>query len=115
MLTYTQKGDYLLPNLKLPEQKTVHIGVWGKRHAEYLKANHRVLYYNLLTSCKLSSYLSDIDAQAQELFDSIVQSLAEQENVTEELKATNQMLWVQKMNNISNRAMEVVCTDIIFQ
>ena len=112
--TYRQVGDYLLPNITLPEEETVHIGIWGQRHKRYLKQNHRVLYMNLLTSGKLNSYLADIDNQAEEMFSRLVKQLAEKENVTEKLKAENQMLWVQKMNNIRNRATEVVNAEIIY-
>ena len=113
--TYTQVGDYLLPNLSLPaEEKETNIGVWAMRHKRYLKQNHKVRYYNLLTSGKLNSYLVDIEQQAQDLFSRLVKDLAEKENVTENLKATDQMLWVRKMNNIRNRATEIVNADIIY-
>lgn len=113
--TYTQVGDYMLPDL-LPaeEEKEANIGVWAMRHKRYLKQNHKVRYYNLLTSGKLNSYLADIEQQAQDLFLWLVKELAEKENVNEELKAENLMLWVQKMNNIRNRAIEVVNTKLIF-
>ncbi len=113
--TYTQVGDYKLPDL-LPaeEEKEANIGIWGMRHKRYLKQNHKVRYYNLLTSGKLNSYLADIEQQAQDLFLWLVKELAEKENVNEELKAENLMLWVQKMNNIRNRAIEVVNTKLIF-
>ena len=113
--TYTQVGDYFLPNLKLPEEeKQANIGVWGMRHKRFLKENHRVLYANLMTSGKLVAYLDDIEQQATAMFLRLVKELAEKENVTEELKATDQMLWVQKMNNIRNRATEIVNAEIIF-
>ncbi len=113
--TYTQVGDYMLPDL-LPaeEEKEANIGVWGMRHKRYLKQNHKVRYYNLLTRGELNSYLADIEQQAQQLFLRLVKELAEQENVTEELKSTDMMLWVQKMNNIRNRATEVVNVDLIY-
>lgn len=113
--TYTQVGDYMLPDL-LPaeEEKETNIGIWAMRHKRYLKQNHKVLYYNLLTSGKLNSYLTDIEQQAQNLFSRLVKDLAEKENVTEELKSTDMMLWVQKMNNIRNRATEIVNLDLIF-
>ena len=113
--TYTQVGDYYLPDLKLPEEeKQANIGVWGMRHKRFLKENHRVLYANLITSGKLVAYLDDIEQQATAIFLRLVKELAEKENVTEELKATDQMLWVQKMNNIRNRATEIVNAEIIF-
>ena len=113
--TYVRQGDYNLPCLSLPTEKgSKPVGVWGQRHKRYLKQNHKVLYYNLLTSGKLNSYLVDIEQQAQQLFLRLVKDLAEKENVTEELKSTNMMLWVQKMNNIRNRATEIVNTELIF-
>lgn len=113
--TYTQVGDYMLPDL-LPaeEEKEANIGVWGMRHKRYLKQHHKVRYYNLLTSGKLNSYLADIEQQAQQLFLRQVKDLAEKENVTEELKATDMMLWVRNMNNIRNRATEIVCAELIY-
>ena len=113
--TYTQVGDYMLPDL-LPaeEEKEANIGVWGMRHKRYLKQHHKVRYYNLLTSGKLNSYLVDIEQQAQDLFSRLVKDLAEKENVTEELKASDMMLWVQKMNNIRNRATEIINVELIY-
>ena len=113
--TYTRVGDYYLPNLKLPEEeKQANIGVWGMRHKRFLKENHRVLYANLMTSGKLVAYLDDIEQQATVMFLRLVKELAEKENVTEELKAADQMLWVQKMNNIRNRATEIVNSELIY-
>lgn len=113
--TYTRVGDYYLPDLKLPEEeKQANIGVWGMRHKRFLKENHRVLYTNLMTSGKLVAYLNDIEQQAIDMFLRLVKELAENENVTEKLKAENQMLWVQKMNNIRNRATEIVNAELIF-
>lgn len=111
--TYTQVGDYMLPDLLPAEEETNNIGVWAIRHKRYLKQNHKVRYYNLLTSGKLNSYLADIEQQAQDLFLRLVKDLAEKENITEELKSTDMMLWVQKMNNIRNRATEIVNNDLI--
>ena len=113
--TYTQVGDYMLPDL-LPaeEEKETNIGVWAMRHKRYLKQNHRVLYHNLLTSGKLNSYLADIEQQAQHLFSRLVNDLAEKENVTEELKATDMMLWIRKMNNIRNSSTEIVNSELIY-
>ena len=113
--TYTRVGDYYLPDLKLPkEEKQANIGVWGMRHKRFLKENHRVLYTNLMFSGKLVAYLDDIEQQATAMFLRLVKELAEKENVTEELKATDQMLWVQKMNNIRNRATEIVNVELIY-
>ena len=113
-ITYTLQGDYLLPDLKLPEQPKVEIGIWGKRHLRYLKNHHPIIYTNLLTSCRLTAYLADIDQEATEMFDRLVIQLAEHEVVTEQLKAKNPMLWVRKMNNIRNRVEEIINQDIIF-
>ena len=113
--TYTQVSDYLLPNLSLPaEEKETNIGVWAMRQKRYLKRNHKVRYYNLLTSGKLDSYLADIEEQAEKMFSELVKSLVKEEKVTEELKATDMMLWVQKMNNIRNRATEIVNEQVIY-
>ena len=114
--TYTQVGDYMLPDLSLQAEieTQAHIGVWAMRHKRYLKQNHKVRYYNLLTSGKLDSYLAGIEEQAQNLFSRLVKDLAEKENVTEKLKSDNPMLWVQKMNNIRNRATEIVNEQVIY-
>ena len=106
--------DYYLPCLTLPEQPKVEIGIWGKRHLRYIKQYHKIRYTNLLTSCKLTAYLADIDKHTEEMFFRLVKQLAEKEDVTEQLKAENQMLWVRKMNNISNRATEIVNADLIY-
>lgn len=112
--TYTQVGDYLIPNLRLPEQQGQLIGVWGQRHARYLKQYHKIIYMNLLTSGKLNDYLVDIENQAENLFLQLVKQLAESENITEELKAKDQMEWVTQMNNVYNRAREIVNSKLIF-
>ena len=112
--TYTLQGDYRLPNLTLPAEETRSIGVWGQRRLRYLKQNHKVLYYNLLTSGKLHSHLADTEEQAQELFSRLVRELAEKEGVTEQLKATDQTAWVRRMNNIRSRATEVVNSEVVF-
>ncbi len=113
--TYTQGGDHMLPDLLPTEEETeANIGIWGMRHKRYLKQNHKVHYYNLLTSGKLNSYLTDIEQQTQNLFLRLVKDLAEKENVTEELKESDMMLWVQKMNNIRNRATEIVNAELIY-
>ena len=113
--TYTQVGNYLLPDLKLPEEeKQANIGVWGMRHKRFLKENHRVLYSNLMTSGKLVTYLDDIEQQATAMFLRLVKELAEKEGVSEELKADNQMEWVARMNNIRSRATEIINTELIY-
>ena len=112
--TYTQIGDYFLPDLKLPEEETKPIGIWGQRHRRYLQEYKRATYTTLLTSGKLNGYLADIDEQAEKLFFRPVKHMAERESVTEQLKADNQLEWVQKMNCIRNSAMEIVNTDLIY-
>ena len=97
-ISYTQQGDYLLPDLRLPEQPKVEIGIWGKRHLKYIENYRPILYTNLLTSCKLTAYLADIDKQAEDMYFRLVNQLAKQEGVNEQLKAENQMLWVRKMS-----------------
>ena len=113
--SYSQQGDYLLPTLTLPDENQRQISVWAMRHRRYLKSSHRVLYYNLLTSSKLDNYLADVEERAKNLFEQTVKSLAEQEQVTEKLKAENMMFWVQKMNNIRNRATEIVNEQVIYK
>lgn len=97
---YTMQGDYRLPNLIPPTEEEHPIGVWGQRRLNYLKHHRKVLYYNLLTSGKLYSHLADIEEQAQDLFSRLVKEHAEKEGITEQLKATDQMKWVQKMSRI---------------
>ena len=113
-INYTQQGEYLLPDLKLPEQPKVEIGIWGKRHERFIKQHHKLRYFNLLTSGTLAAYLADIDREAAEMYDRLVLQLARQEGITEQLKADNQMLWVQRMNNIRNRAAEIVNSELIY-
>ena len=113
-ITFTQQGDYLLPDLKLPEQPKVEIGVFGQRHKRYLQEHHRLIYFNLLTSCKLAAYLADIDSQANEMYDLLVRQLYEKENLTEQLKAENPMKWTRKMNAIRLTAAEIVNREIIY-
>ena len=112
-LWYELQGDYYLPCLKLPEEPELHIGVWGQRHRRYLKTYRKALYTSLLTSGKLNSYLADIDRQSEERFSRLVKQMAEAESVNEKLKSTDQMVWVRKLNNIRNRATEIVNTEII--
>ena len=113
--TYTQVGDYHFPDLELPEEEQQPIGVWGQRHRRYLKEHRRATYATLLTSGKLNSYLANIDRQAEEMFLRLVKQMAEAEGVTEKLKAGNQMEWVGRMNNIRNRAMEIMDSELIYR
>lgn len=112
--TYTMQGDYRLPNLILPTEEERSIGVWGQRRLNYLKNHRKVLYYNLLTSGKLHSHLADIEEEAQDLFSRLVKEYAEKEGITEQLKATDQMKWVQSMNNILTQAVEYVGEELIY-
>ncbi len=111
---YTRQGDYCLPNLTLPTEEERPIGVWGQRRLNYLKHHRKVLYYNLLTSSKLHSHLADVEEQSQELFLQLLKEYAEKEGVTEQLKATDQMGWVQRINNIRERVIETVYSDVVF-
>lgn len=113
-ITYTGQGDYNLPNLTLPKQDNREIGIWGARRRRYLKNHHRILYYNLLTSCKIHDHLADINEEATEMYEQLVEKLAKAENITEQLKAENQMLWVQRINSIRNRVTEIVNSELIF-
>lgn len=112
--TYRQAGDYILPNLELVAEQDTYIGVWGERHRRFLKLHHRVRYYNLLTAGTMGGYLADLDQRADKMFTDLVKSLAENEGVTEKLKAAAPMERVQKMNNIHNRATEIVNAEMIF-
>lgn len=112
--TYSEVNGYLIPNLELPKQEQQPIGVWGQRHARHLKEHRKVFYVNLLTSGKLNSHLVEIDEQAEKLFSQLVKEMAKKQGVTEQLKTSNSMLWVGKMNAIRNAAMEVVNSEMIF-
>ena len=114
-LWYELQGDYYIPCLVLPAEKEErHIGVWGQRHLRYIRKHKKFLYTELLTSGRLNDYLAELDEEAEEMFSRLVKQLAEKEGVTEVLKAENQMLWVQKVNNLRNAAMEIVSSDLIY-
>ena len=113
-ISYTLVGDVYIPNL-VSTDTNYEIGCWGRKHKVYIKQYKPAFYTTLLTQCKLNSYLHDVDLRAAEMYDILVKQLAKQEGVTEKLKATDMMLWVQKMNNIRNRAMEIVIADIIYK
>ena len=110
--TYRQEGNYLLPNLTVPER--VSIGIWGQRRRQYLREHRKALYNTLLLSGKLDSHLADINQQADDMFSQLVEQIAEQESITEQLKADSQMEWVGRMNNIRSAVEEIVNTEIIF-
>ena len=109
--TYRQEGDYLLPNLSVPE--IAPIGIWGQRRRWYLREHRKALYNALLLSGKLDSHLADINQQAEDMFSQLVKQMAEREGVTEQLKADSQMEWVGHMNNIRGRAIEIVNDELI--
>lgn len=111
--SYTKVGDYNLPNLEIQAMEGTY-GVWGMRHRKYLRDNNRVKFYTLMSSGKLHQYLTEVDVQAEKLFEDTVKKLAEKEGVSEKIKKKNQMDWVGKMNNIRERAMEIVNEDVIF-
>ena len=113
-ISYTLHGDYYLPDLALSDEEEQSIGLWGQRHLRYIKQHRKVLYLNQLTSGKLNGYLADINKQAEDMLSRLVEQMAEREGVTEQLKAQNQMLWVQRMNNIRDRAIEIVNHDLIY-
>ena len=112
-INYIRSGDYFIPDLKLPEENRT-IGKWGRMHREYLKEHHPIQFNNLVLSCKLWTYLSNLNEQAQERLDRIMQHMKESEGVTEHLKATDPMAWVQRMNNIRNRAEEIIREELIY-
>ena len=112
-ISYTLVGDVYIPNL-VSTDTNYKIGYWGRKHKEYIKQYKPAFYTTLLTQCKLNSYLHDVDVRATEMYDTLVKQLAEKENVTEELKSTDMMLWIQKMNNIRNRATEIVNAELIY-
>lgn len=113
--TYTQVGDYLLPDIAvLAEEETELVGLWGQRHARHLKEHHKVLYMNLLTSGKLHNYLVEIDKQAEDMFLRLVKEYADRQGVTEQLKAENVTEWIGRMNNIQAYVREVVGKELIY-
>ena len=112
-ISYTLIGDVYIPNL-VSTDINYEIGYWGRKHKEYIKQYKPAFYTTLLTQCKLNSYLHDVDVRATEMYDALVKKLAEQENVTEQLKASDMMLWVQRMNNIRNRTTEIVNAELIY-
>lgn len=110
---YRQVGEVQIPNL-VATNTNYSIGFWGQRHKKYLRESHMLIYYNLLTTGKLNAYLHDIDVRARDMYENCLKQIAEQEGITEQLKSENQILWVQRMNNIANRAREIVCNLFIF-
>ena len=113
-LWYELQGDYYIPCLKLPDEEQVEIGIWGQRHLEYIKRHRTGFYTALVLDCKLNHYLADINKQAEEMFDTLISQYKTTEGITEELKATNQMEWVGKINNIKQRVTESINENIIY-
>lgn len=112
--TYHEENGYLIPNLTLLPEEEKPIGIWGQRHKRYLKEHRKATYTTLLINGKLNTYLADIDEQAEGMFLRVVKQMAMREGITEQLKAENQLQWVQKMNNIRTRAREIVNTDLLY-
>lgn len=112
--TYTLQGDYYLPDLALPAEENKPIGIWGQRHKRYLQEHKRATYTTLLTSGKLNSYLADINEQAEDMFSHFIKQMTKREGLSKRIKVENQMEWVGRMNNIRNRAVEIINTNLIF-
>ena len=113
-ISYTLQGDYYLPDLGLPAEEQVEIGIWGQRHLQYIKAHRKGSYTTLLIKCELNRHIAEVDKQAEDMFFRLVKQMAERDGVTEQLKANDQMEWVARMNNIRSRATEIVNHDIIY-
>ncbi|NBH15717.1 TnpV protein [Lachnospiraceae bacterium] len=111
--TYHEENGYLIPDLKLPKEEEQPIGIWGQRHAEYLKQYNKVTYTNLLTSGRLSTYLTKIDEQAHEQFERLMEDMKQAQGITEELKTENSLEWTGRMNNIRNCVMEIINSEIV--
>ena len=112
-LWYELQGDYYIPCLKLPDEEQVEIGIWGQRHLEYIKRHSKGFYTSLVLDCKLNRYLADINKQAEEMFDTLISQYKTAEGITEQLKADNQMEWVGRMNNIRDKATEIVTNELM--
>ncbi len=111
---FMRQGDYLIPCLTLPLEKEQPIGLFGRQHLDYLKQRRRVTYINLLTSGKLNAYLADIDRQAQERFERLIEGMKQAQDITEQLKAENALEWTGQLNNIKAYAREIVNKEIIY-
>jgi len=114
-LWYELHGDYYMPCLVIPQEEIHAIGIWGRKHRQYLKESRPIYYTNLVLSGKLYNHLAAIDTSAQSMLDLLVMQLAEQENINEQLKAQDQFAWVRAMNNIRNRAEEIVLKELIYE
>lgn len=112
--TYREENGYLIPNLTLPEEEQVEIGIWGQRRLEYIKHHRKGFYTSLVIGCELNRYLADINRQAEEMFDTLISQYKTSEGITEQLKADNQLEWVGRMNNIRQRAIEIINENLIY-
>lgn len=112
-VTYSQVGDYLLPDIVLPAQQNKPIGAWGQQYLRHIRQHHEILYFSLLTKCELNAHTAEIDRQANEMYLRLTKEMAEKEGLTEQLKAEDPMAWVRRMNNICARATEIVNTEIV--
>ena len=113
-ISYTRQGDYYLPDLALPAEEEKPFGIWGQRHLDYIRQYKRLLYLDLLTSCRLNTYLADVDRQAQERFERLIKGMKQAQGITEQLKAINGLEWTGRLNNIRTRAREIVNSEIIY-
>ncbi|MBQ8028183.1 MAG: TnpV protein [Clostridia bacterium] len=114
-ITYRQVNDYMIPNLKLPPEETaIRLGKWGMMYKDYLQKHNSVLFITLLTQGTLYQHCADIENQAQQMFNTLVEQMTKTENITEQLKSQNQLEWVQRMNSIQERANEIVCNELIY-
>ena len=113
-LWYELQGDYYIPCLKLPDEEQVEVGIWGMRHLEYIKHHRKGFYTALVLDCKLNRHLADINKQAEEMFDILIEQFKQAEGINEQLKADNQMEWVCKMNNMRDRINEIIYKELIY-
>lgn len=114
-ITYRQVGDYNIPNLILSSEETnIKLGKWGMLHKNYLLKHKKVIFTTMFAEGKLCQYLADIDTQAQQMYDTLVEQMKQKENITEQLKEENQMEWIRQINNIQTHAQEIVCTELIY-
>ena len=114
-ITYRQVNDYMIPNLRLPpEESAIRLGKWGMLHKDYLQKHNPVLFATLLTQGELYQHCAEIDTQAQQMFTTLVEQMTKTEDITEQLKAHNQLEWVRRMNSIQERASEIVCNELIY-
>ncbi len=113
-ITYTRQGDYSLPDLTMPEQPQTELGVFAQMRLKFLKTQHKILYYNLLTSAKLTQHLAEVEQRALQMEDSVLRQMAQKEGVTEKLKADDPMKWTRLMNNLRHSAREIVMNEVIY-